>query len=197
LQVRRANVAGDEPLYIWLSSNDREEGTSSGAPIHYRNVEQARKSGQAILTEGALKADTSAHLLNDKHAVIAVAGVSSFSEHFGKRLREQIPELRQVVIAFDADAARKPEVRKALERLRGTLQEAGFDVRELKWEESLGKGIDDFLLKDQRHQNEVRAFLRDSLASLNRGEVLVSNPVSGDRARSQDESRPRPQEIAL
>jgi DNA primase len=194
-QIRRANVSGDEPRYIWLSSNEKEDGTSSGAPIHYRNVELARKTGQAILTEGSLKADVSGHLLNDKHALIAVAGVSSFPEDFGRRLTSQIPELRQVVIAFDADAERKPEVWKALERLSGTLQKAGLDVRELKWEEGLGKGLDDFLLKDQEHRNEVREFLKDSLASLNRGEASVANPVNRDRSR--DESRPHQQEIAL
>jgi DNA primase len=167
-QIRRANVAGDEPRYIWLSSNEKEDGTSSGAPIHYRNVEQARESGQAILTEGALKADVSARLLNDRHAVIAVAGVSSFSEHFGKRLREQIPELRQVVIAFDADAGRKPEVQKALERLRGTLRDANLDVRELRWAEEKGKGLDDYLHSDPARRIEVKEFLKESLASVGR-----------------------------
>ncbi len=195
-QIRRANAAGDGPRYIWLSSNEKEEGTSSGAPVHYRNVEQARRSGQAIITEGALKADVSAHLLNDKHAVIAVAGVSSFPEDFGRQLKSQIPELRQAVIAFDADVGRKPEVGKALERLNETLREAGLDVRELRWEESQGKGLDDYLLKDPGRRNGVREFLREGLASLDRGEVSVANPVSRDRSRTQDESRPHRQEIA-
>lgn len=179
-QIRRANVVVGEPRYIWLSSNEKEEGTSSGAPIHYRNVEQARKSGQAIITEGSLKADVSAHLLNNKHAVIAVAGVSSFPEDFGRRLKSQIPELRQAVIAFDADAGRKPEVGKALERLNDTLREAGLDVRELRWEESQGKGLDDYLLKDPGRRNEVREFLRESLASLDRGEVSVVYQLAGN-----------------
>jgi hypothetical protein len=197
-QVRRAEVRDeDDPRYIWLSSSNKEAGTSSGAPIHFRNVEQARKTGQAILTEGPLKADVSGHLLNDKHALIAVGGVSSFPEDFGRRLKSQIPELLQVVIAFDADADRKPEVRKALERLSGTLREAGLDVRVLKWKEGLGKGLDDFLLKDQEHRNEVREFLKDSLSSLNRGEASITNPLKRDRAKSQDESRPRPQNITL
>jgi hypothetical protein len=129
-----------------------------------------------ILTEGALKADVSAHLLDNKYAVIAVAGVSSFSEDFGRRLRELIPELRQVVIAFDADQGRKPEVQKALERLRGseekpdggTLREAGLDVRELRWAEEKGKGLDDYLLSDPAHRIEVNDFLRESLASIGR-----------------------------
>jgi len=173
-QIRRANVAGDEPRYIWLSSNEKEEGTSSGAPVHYRNVEQARKSGQAIITEGALKADVASHLLNNKYAVIAVAGVSSFPEDFGRRLKSQIPELRQAVIAFDADAVRKPEVRKALERLSETLRDAGLDVRELRWEESQGKGLDDYMLSDQGRRAEIKAFLGEILASIGRSHARTN-----------------------
>jgi Domain of unknown function (DUF3854) len=121
-----------------------------------------------------LKADVSAHLLNDRHAVIAVAGVSSFSEHFGKRLREQIPELRQVVIGFDADAGRKPEVQKALERLRETLRDAGLDVRELRWAEERGKGLDDYLLGDPARRVEVNDFLKESLASVGRSHTRTN-----------------------
>lgn len=173
-QIRRANVAGDEPRYIWLSSNEKEEGTSSGAPVHYRNVEQARKSGQAIITEGALKADVAAHLLNNKYAVIAVAGVSSFPEDFGRRLKSRIPELRQAVIAFDADAVRKPEVLRALERLSGSLRDAGLEVRELRWEESQGKGLDDYLLRGQGHRTEIEAFLGECLASVGRSHARTN-----------------------
>lgn len=168
-QVRRAEVRDeDEPRYIWLSSSNKEEGASSGAPIHFRNVDLARRSGQAIITEGALKADVATHLLGYKHAFIAVAGVSTFGDDFGQRLRSQIPELHQVVIAFDADADRKPEVLQALNRLSETLSGAGLDVRELKWEEKKGKGIDDYLLSDPAHRNKVEGFLRESLASIGR-----------------------------
>lgn len=170
-QIRRAEVRDeDDPRYIWLSTGKKEEGTSSHAPIHCRNIEHARKTGQVILTEGGVKADVTAHLLNNKYAVIAVAGVSSFSDDFAKQLREQIPELKEVVIAYDADAERKKEVRKALARLRGSpgnpdqgvLQKAGLKVRELRWEESEGKGIDDYLLGDPQHRKNVEKFLNES-----------------------------------
>jgi len=196
-QIRRAEVKNDEPRYIWLSSSSKEEGASSGAPIHFRNPERARESGQAILTEGALKGDTAAHLLGDQHCVIALAGVSSFHEDFGRWLREQMPELRQIVIAFDADAPRIHEVQQQLERLSRTLSDEGLDVRKLVWNESQGKGLDDYLLKGAEHRNGVGDFLRESLASLNRGEMSVTSFVSRDQPRSQDESRPQRQEIAL
>ncbi|MCI0389872.1 MAG: relaxase domain-containing protein [Acidobacteria bacterium] len=194
-QIRRAEVKRDEPRYIWLSTSSKEEGASSGAPVHYRNIEQARKSGQAIITEGALKADVSADLLGGQCAVIAGAGVLSFPEAFGHRLRAQLPELRQAVIAIDADAGRTPEVQKGLDRLSEILWDAGLDVRELRWEESQGKGLDDYLLKDPAHRNEVKEFLRESLASLDRGEVSVANLVTHERSKLQDELRQHNREI--
>ncbi|MDQ3686889.1 MAG: AAA family ATPase, partial [Acidobacteriota bacterium] len=110
-QIRRAEVKDDSPRYVWLSSSNKLDGTSSGAPIHFRNVEEMRESGRAIITEGALKGDIIAHYTD--RGVITVQGVSSFKEDFGKKLREQIPELRRVSIAFDADYARNPNVERA------------------------------------------------------------------------------------
>jgi hypothetical protein len=75
------------------------------------------------------------------------------------------------------------------------LRSADLDVRELRWEQRQGKGIDDYLLNDPGRRSGVEDFLKESLASLNRGEVSVTNPVGRDR--SQDESRPQEQEIAL
>jgi len=172
---------------VWLSSSNKNDGASSGAPAHFRNPDRVRRTGQVIITEGALKADTAAHLLGDRHCVIALAGVGSFREDFGRCLRELMPELRQIVIAFDADAASNSAVQHQLERLDETLRSAGLDVRELRWEQRQGKGIDDYLLKDPGHRSGVEDFLKESLASLNRGEVSVSNPVSRDRSRSQQE----------
>jgi conjugative relaxase-like TrwC/TraI family protein len=166
-QIRRAEIKADEPRYVWLSSSSRDEGCSSGAPVHFRNVDQ--ECVQVVITEGALKADIASNLLNGQ-SVLAVAGVQSFPEDFGRRLKEQLPDLRQAVIAFDADAARNPNVQRALERLQGSLEAAGVDVRELKWEERQGKGIDDYLLANPARGAEVQAFLGESLASLGRNQ---------------------------
>jgi len=186
-QIRRAEVKTDEPRYVWLSSSNKNDGASSGAPAHFRNPDRVLQTNQVIITEGALKADTAAHLLGERHCVIALAGVGSFREDFGRWLRELMPELRQIVIAFDADAASNSAVQHQLERLGETLRSAGLDVRELRWEQSKGKGIDDYLLNDPGHRNGVEDFLRESLASLNRGEAPVASSVSRDRPRSQQE----------
>jgi conjugative relaxase-like TrwC/TraI family protein len=197
-QIRRAEVKDDEPRYIWLSSSNKEDGASSGAPVHFRNPERARERGQAIITEGGLKGDTSAYLLGDRHCVMALAGVSNFrKEDFGQWLREQIPELRQVIIGFDADAERITEVREALKRLVESLTEAGLDVRALHWKESQGKGLDDYLWKDPEHRNNVEEFLSESLASLDRGEVSAAAQITKDRSKAQDQPQSTKHEVSL
>lgn len=68
---------------MWLSSANKQgtsktpevirpDGASSGTPVHYHNVERMRATGEAILTEGALKGDIIAHDLD-----CGVIGVAS------------------------------------------------------------------------------------------------------------------------
>src|SRR5262249_56579606 len=86
------------------------------------------------------------------------------------------------------DAGRKPEVARALDRLGETLREAGLDVRVLKWEESRGKGLDDYLLNDPGHRAEVKGFLRESLTSLDHGHDQAK--AAGDHhGRGQGQGR--------
>lgn len=188
-QIRRAEVKTflstetskreSEPRYVWLSSasapdRPRPEGTSSGAPIHFRNVGDIRATGEAIITEGALKGDIIARYLN--RGVIAVAGVSSFPADFGDDLRKHIPELKKVTIAFDADYIRNPNVQGAMLRLKETLTKAGLEVETVHWQESKGKGLDDYLLnrlgvnfnklaEPVRHEQAARAWHEIVVAS--------------------------------
>ncbi|MBA3712496.1 MAG: DUF3854 domain-containing protein [Pyrinomonadaceae bacterium] len=162
-QIRRSDVKTwtdvdtgkekKEPRYVWLSSANKQgtsktpevirpDGASSGTPVHYRNVERMRATGEAILTEGALKADIIVHYLD--RGVIGVAGVGNFPKDFGAELRQKLPELRRVLIAYDADVVRKPEVQTQLERLQSTLTEAGLEVQVGRWQEHDGKGLDDY-----------------------------------------------------
>ena len=175
-QIRRASVNQGEPKYIWLSSNDKEHGTSSRAPVHFRNSARIRETGQAILTEGALKADVSARLLSNAVGVIAIAGVQSFPDDLGDRLRRQLPELRQVTIAFDADLDRKPEVRHGLDRLKATLEGAGLETSGLKWREEQGKGLDDYLHQSPARQGAV-------LEALHKERALIDRSPELDRSR--------------
>ena len=119
-----------------------EGGASSGAPVHFCRPERIRASGEALLTEGALKGAVISFFLGC--GVIAVPGVSTFAEGFGAQLKADFPELRHVRIAYDNDWAVKREVRKALFRLQGTLRRAGlrWSIRKFP---SVFKGYDDYL----------------------------------------------------
>jgi uncharacterized protein DUF3854 len=70
-------------------------------------------------------------------------------------LRKELIEMgvrgRKVYLCFDADAALNPDVRRAEIRLWFMLRAGGAEVFRLtSWDESQGKGIDDFLVKATR-----------------------------------------------
>lgn len=145
-RIRAIQIRRDEggPRYIWLSTPpDRfEGGASSGAPVHVCRPERIRATGEALITEGALKSAVISFFLDC--GVIGVAGVSTFTEDFGKQLREDFPGLRHVTIAYDNDWQQKREVRKALFRLQGTLRRAGLRWSVRKFPNAF-KGYDDYL----------------------------------------------------
>lgn len=141
IQLRRDE---GEPRYIWLSTPpDRfEGGASSGAPVHFCRPERIRATGEALLTEGALKGAVISYFLDC--GVIAVPGVSTFTEDFGEQLKADFPELRHVRIAYDNDWRQKREVRTALFRLQSTLRRAGLRWSVRKFPDAF-KGYDDYL----------------------------------------------------
>ena len=142
IQLRRDE---GELRYIWLSTpTDRfDGGASSGAPVHVCRPERIRTTGEALLTEGALKSAVISYFLDC--GVIGVAGVSTFAEDFGEQLKADFPGLRHVRIAYDNDWRQKREVRKALFRLQSTLRRAGLRWSVRKFPDAF-KGYDDYLV---------------------------------------------------
>lgn len=138
--------------YLWLSSDGKPEGVTSGAPYHFAKPDLVKQNGFAFITEGALKADRIAEF-TDK-ACIGLAGVDSFKETFGYELREALPDLLTVEIVYDIDWREKPEVRKAHTRLRQVLRAADLFVTVRLWDAVKGKGFDDFLFNIERNNNE-------------------------------------------
>lgn len=106
--------------------------------MHFRNVEQMREGGRAIITECALKGDTIAHYM-DCGDITAQGGSASRKTLAGGCV-SKIPEVQKVNIAFDADYASNPNMQPALDCLAETLRDAGLEVETLKWKESEGKG---------------------------------------------------------
>jgi hypothetical protein len=147
LMIRRDGVTGSGK-YVWLSSVNRPEGTSSGAPVHFAKPELIELAGELIITEGALKADVIAHLSN--MPVAGVAGVSTFGATFAANLRQRFPALRNIVIAYDRDMLENEHVYGALRRLTCQLERERFQVRIRTWPTD-AKGYDDFLLASLRN----------------------------------------------
>jgi len=149
LQIRRDE---GNPKYIWFSSKDRAGGASSGSPVHFAKPYLLKTATEVAITEGALKADIAAHIMNAP--VIAAAGVSNFGADFAASLKEQFPKLQTIYTAFDMDFRRNEAVRRALFRLVAQLERARFTVRVRTWPPQW-KGIDDYLLAVS--QREVAA----------------------------------------
>ena len=141
LQIRRD---GAGLRYIWFSSKDKPSGVSSGAPLHCARSWRVNSTHEAIITEGALKADIIANRLDE--TIIAAAGVDLFPADLGEWLRRELPELQSITIAFDSDWKSKKEVEKALLKLIEKLEAANIEWDVLEWENA--KGLDDFLLQE-------------------------------------------------
>lgn len=127
--------------YIWFSSPNKNNGASSGAPTHFARPWRALASGEAVITEGALKADVIAERLDC--CVIGIPGVSSFALNFGSWLAGKLPTLKTVHVAYDSDWRTKSQVRAALCRLLNVLSEAELNGTVLTWNGA--KGLDDLL----------------------------------------------------
>lgn len=147
MQIRQLPQLNEDRKYVWLSSKNRSSGTSSGAPVHFARPDLLADTEEVIITEGALKADVIAHLLNVP--VIAASGVTTFGRDFAANLARSWPHV-EPVIAFDADYRTNEAVRMALGRLIGELRDAGFEPRVKVWPAYLGKGFDDYLLASAR-----------------------------------------------
>jgi hypothetical protein len=141
LMIRRD--ADEKPKYVWLSSKDKPDGASPGAPPHFARVDVARASGKIIVTEGALKANVISELTGE--SVVGIAGVSNFPETFGADLRRAIPELKSAVVAYDADFRTNEAVRRGLDKVAANLQSAGLNVTVILWKPERGKGFDNVL----------------------------------------------------
>ncbi len=140
LQIRRNE---SEPRYCWLSSKDKADGVTSGAPPHFA-APQRLEHGSVIVTEGSLKADVIAQFCDS--AVIGLAGVTNSKPGFGAALRTLGVE--RVQIAFDADWHSNQAVRGALVKLGELLRQSGLSVSLLDWQMIDGKGLDDLLMQE-------------------------------------------------
>ena len=146
LQIRKDLDDGQK--YLWVSSSSKENGCSSGSPLHFVNPAIVEQTNEIFITEGALKADVIGDILDV--GVIAMAGVNAMSaENLKENVFEAFPNLQKINLAFDMDWQAKDEVRDALLKLLRVLEKKPVSLMIATWDINLGKGLDDVLFKAQ------------------------------------------------
>jgi hypothetical protein len=137
LMVRADEPGDDGGKYKFVSSRGKKHGgPGPGAPIHNPLFSGDKKRSR--VTEGWLKADI----------LTARTGTFTLGLPGAKAPRQLVALLRElavetVVIAFDSDCHRKPEVAGALAKLVDLLRAENFAVELETWDEADGKGLDD------------------------------------------------------
>lgn len=160
----RCDVPVEKMKYCWLSSDPEKtndagnvkfsKGASSKSPLHFARPDLISSSPDIWLTEGSLKAEIAAFLLNAPF--IAAGGVSQWGGRFGECFKQRFPEHR-AVIAFDRDWQSNVSVRRALENLMENLSEAGVSFIVRSWSHADAKGIDDYALLALAQPKQRRA----------------------------------------
>ena len=141
--------------YIWFSSGNKNEGTSSGSPAHFVNPETVRATNNVFLTEGALKADIIA--AKSGVGLIATAGVCVINpKKISRVIYDSFPDVENIVVAYDMDWKTNPNVKSALIRLLEELKDSVVKVLVTVWDESLGKGLDDVQKNENYQENDVQ-----------------------------------------
>jgi hypothetical protein len=157
LQIRQDKSG--EQKYIWLSSSNKEMGSSSGVPLHYVNPNLVKETNEIYITEGALKADIIGELY--RVAVVAMGGVNVLNpEALADNLSNTFPNLEKIVLAFDIDWNTNADVRAALLKLSSVLDKTALEVEAIIWDRKDGKGLDDVLWKANQAGDSPSSLIR-------------------------------------
>lgn len=143
----RLDISGEEKKFRWFSSKHFPNGTGAKAWIHIVGDTTAK---EAVLTEGAMKADISS-VLSLGQLFVAVPGVNAVKE-LPNVLREL--GVQKVYECFDMDKTYKPEVKDALISLKKILRNSGVECVSCVWNPEY-KGIDNYCLA--KSQEEIQS----------------------------------------
>ena len=164
-QIRMmGDLAENSGRYFWLSTPKKNNGLSSGSPLHFGKQFSPDNRKTILITEGALKAAT-AQIFYPELKVIALAGVSC-SHDSVVRFTRYCPML----IGFDSDYHRNRQVVKHLSNLinlrltDSKIYGYASDIKILVWSD-IFNGIDDALLNNVPIEHKSPA---DWLESLNK-----------------------------
>jgi hypothetical protein len=131
--------------YLWLSTDGKKNGTSSGNPCHIA-IPPEVTSGDIWITEGPLKANVIAW--RKKCIAIAAPGVAHW-----KAIPDLVHKLHVArtlhgknIIAYDAEFDTKPWVKQYALNLAAALSERQLAPYIATWSAFLAKGIDELIL---------------------------------------------------
>lgn len=156
--LKNSEDISDKPgaKYIWLSSSGKQNGCSSGSPVHLIGDRNAKT---VYVTEGILKADVAHCLTGRTFAAIAGANNLTALEDLFKVISRTGTQL--IVEAHDMDKYKNEMVDKGASAIRQLANKYGMDCRRLTWNPNY-KGIDDWQLalrrKSQKKESEQMNF---------------------------------------
>ncbi len=145
-QIRFMSSSSEtETRYFWLSTPEKSGGVSSGTPLHFASNATVFSELPVLITEGALKAETT-KLIKTDFTVIANGGVSCSHDEIVVASRA-----RPLFIAFDSDYQQNAVVAR---QIAGLLKRRNRDAKYYQYDSQTSffcwskkcKGIDDALL---------------------------------------------------
>ncbi len=148
--IRDKNDPSDKKgaKYIWLSSQNRNMGVTSGSPVHFVGKFPART---VYVTEGLLKADI-AHCAMCR-SFLATAGANNVAalEEIFRSLAQSGTEL--IIEAHDMDKFRNAMTAAGGNKIYLMAKKCGMECRRLTWDPNY-KGIDDWQLALKRKERQ-------------------------------------------
>lgn len=125
-------------------------GASVGSPVDVIPPTECLWNGRVAVTEGKFKAE---QLALKGYVAVSVQGVFNFKNVPGElvHISERYGKIQSVDVFYDADAITNPNVCLAREKLAKCLTKHSYFVRIAVWNPKFGKGIDDFILRNERH----------------------------------------------
>jgi DNA primase len=182
IQIRHDKKDESKSRYVWFSSSfanfDEDKyayGTSSGSPVDVVYPQEIQTTS-VFITEGRFKAQ---QIAKEVGAIaLSVQGVGNWrgvlkelkeipqspilKERISPILKERIPDIDKkfvintILLAFDADMNYKVQVFDQAKKMSDSLEEHGFPVYYLNWDDALGKGIDDVMING--HKDAIKRY---------------------------------------
>lgn len=165
IRLRKSNPTSSK--YFWMSSiNCRTDnsfkavknGRSPGSPmgvIYTKN----KAAKEMFITEGFFKAYTIVKTF--RRPVAIVNGIGNWRSHYKdviEGLKKNYPQLKRVIIAYDADMCYNYNVVRQAAALGVTISKTfPLEVCVLYWNEKNGKGIDDLIYNNSDYKHLIRS----------------------------------------